>query len=140
VNCRLKPAGNTPFPAGKCQKSGCRFRAEPDKSSHRIRSSEYCFHEISGTDRLRAGFFDLGPGSYKPVLHKRPEITLFHLLSHMLLPNKSGVQLLRWFELFTPKNNIKINGLYYFSKRKKITHPNFILVATENISALKKEV
>ena len=31
----------------------CRFRAEPDKSGHRIHSPEYCFHEISGIPRNR---------------------------------------------------------------------------------------
>jgi hypothetical protein len=30
----------------------CWFRAEPDKSSHRIRSPEYCFHEIPGNPRI----------------------------------------------------------------------------------------
>ena len=28
------------------------FRGEPDKSGHRIRSPEYCFHEISGKTRI----------------------------------------------------------------------------------------
>jgi len=30
-----------------------RFRAKPDKSGHRIRSPEYCFHEISGIPQNR---------------------------------------------------------------------------------------
>jgi hypothetical protein len=43
----------------------CLLRAEPDKSCHRIRSPEYCFHEISGIVRnqpfpgriVRPGYF-----------------------------------------------------------------------------------
>jgi hypothetical protein len=31
----------------------CRFRAEADKSGHRIRLREYCFHEISGISQNR---------------------------------------------------------------------------------------
>ncbi len=57
-----------PEPAGECQEfdtrirwpyptadltGSCRFRAKPDKSGHRIRSPEYCFHEISGIPRNR---------------------------------------------------------------------------------------
>ena len=32
----------------------CRFRTEPDESCHRIRSPEYCFHEISEIVRNRS--------------------------------------------------------------------------------------
>jgi hypothetical protein len=38
----------------------CWFRAEPDKSGHRIRSLEYCFHEIRGSYGFLGGLFDLG--------------------------------------------------------------------------------
>jgi hypothetical protein len=36
------------------------FRPKPDKSSHRIRSPEYCFHEIRGSYGFLGGLFDLG--------------------------------------------------------------------------------
>ena len=44
----------------------CWFRAEPDKSGHRIRLPEYCFHEIPGNSRiLRVPWRIVRPGKIR---------------------------------------------------------------------------
>ena len=78
VSCRNPPGNvrNSTLESGNrirlpVSTGSCRFRAEPEKSGHRIRSPEYCYHEISGIQQIRQfpcriarpGMFFILPGN-----------------------------------------------------------------------------
>ena len=60
VSCRNPPGNvrNSTLESGNRSRlpvftGSCRFPTEPEKSGHRIRSLEYCYHEISGIQQNR---------------------------------------------------------------------------------------